>query len=211
MIETISTYSSPQGGNKNKKMAMVIAVILIVAALAGGIFMLRQPKKTEQTKIAVVENKEPSPTEKPKIDKNSVKIQVLNGTGTEGQAGIVVEALKKAGFNSDNIKTDNAKDFNNTVTNITAKDGFDDTAIEVKDALKTTFDEIKIDSSHLSKDSDFDIVVVTGGKKSDVTPTTTPTKSPTASPTSTTSTPSPTLTITPTPTATPTPTPTPKP
>lgn len=201
MIDTTSPYSNQQGRSKKKKIVVMISVVVIIAAFVGGILMIRQLKRTDQTKVTVIENKEPSPTEKPKIDKKSVKIQVLNGTGTPGQAGIAVEALKKAGYNPDNIKTANAKDFNNTVTTIAAKDGFDDVASDVKDALKTTFDEIKIDSTHLDKESEFDIVIVTGGKIfEEVTPTTTitPTQNPTPSPTSTTTTPTPTPTLSPT-------------
>lgn len=213
MVDPISFNSNQQGRSKKKKIAIIIGIVFVVAALVGGILMLRQPKKTDQTKVPVVEKKEPSPTEKPKIDKNSVKVQVLNGTGTPGQAGIVVEALKKAGYNPDNTKAANAKDFNNTVTTITAKDGFEDIASDVKDALKTVFDEINIDPSKLDEKSEFDIIVVTGGKKFEMTPTTTitPTQNPTPSPTSTTTTPTPTptptSTTTPTPTLSPTPTP----
>lgn len=204
MIDTISPYSYQQGGSKKKKTAIIVFIIA-VAAILGGMLFLQQSKNTEQTKVAVVVKKEPSPTEKPRIDRNSVKAQVLNGTGTPGQAGIVVEALKKAGYNSDNIKTANATDFNNTVTTITAKDGFDDVASDVKDALKTTFDEITIDSTHLDKGSEFDIVITTGGKIfEEPTPTT-----PIISPTNSTVSPTQSPTTTPTPTLTPTPTPTP--
>ena len=196
MIDTISSYSNQQGGSKKKKMAIIVFIV-IVAAILGGIFLIRQPKKTDQTKAPVSENKEISPTEKPKIDKNSVKVQVLNGTGTPGQAGTAVEALKKAGYNADNIKTANAEEFNNLVTTIMAKDGFDDIAIDIKDALNSTFDEIKIESTPLDKDSEFNIVITTGGKKfEEATPT--PAITTSQSPT-----PSPTTTLTPSPTPTP--------
>jgi len=202
MIDTTSPYLNQQRGSRKKKTAVIIGVVVLVAAVVGGILMTRQPKRTDQTEVSVVEKKEPSPTEKPKIDKKSVKIQVLNGTGTPGQAGIAVEALKKAGYNPDNIKTANAEEFNNTVTTITARAGFEDVASDVKDALKTVFDEINIDPSKLDEKSEFDIIVVTGGKKSEETPTTTitPTQNPTPSPTSTTTTPTPTPTLSPTPT-----------
>jgi hypothetical protein len=207
MIDTTSPYLNQQGGDKNKKIAAYIAIVVIIAALIVSIFIFRQPKKTDQVKVDIVEKKEPSPTEKPKIDKGSVKIQVLNGTGTSGQAGITVEALKKAGYSSDNIKTANAKDFNNTVTTISAKDSYDDVASDVKDALKTTFDEIEIDSTHLGKDSEFDVIVITGGKKIEATstPAITTSQSPTPSPTTAvvTATPTPTLTPTSSPTSTP--------
>lgn len=206
MVDPISLNSNQPGKSKKKKIAIIIAMVFVVVALVGGMLMLRQPKKTDQTKVAIVEKKEPSPTEKPKIDKNSVKFQVLNGTGTPGQAGIVVETLKKAGYNPDNIKTANAEEFNNTVTTITTRDSFDDVASDVKDTLKTTFDEIKIDSTHLDKDSEFDIVITTGGKKfEEATPTTSiisptnPSVSPTPSPITT------TPTLTPNPTSGPTP------
>lgn len=204
MVDATSPYLSQQRENKKKTPIIIIGAV-ILAVVVGGIIMSRQPKKTDQTVVSVVEKKgkEPSPTEGPKIDKKSVKIQVLNGTGTPGQAGDTVEALKKAGYNSDNIKTDNAEEFNNLTTTISARKGFEDVASDMKDALKETFDEIKIDSSPLEDGSEFDIVIVTGGKiYEDITPTVSATGSPTSSVTATpipTSTPSPTLTPTPTP------------
>jgi len=202
MIDTTLPYSNQQGGSKKNKITIIVFVV-IVAAILGGIFLLRQSKRMDQTKVTVAENKEPSPTEKPKIDKKSVKIQVLNGTGTPGQAGIAVEVLKKAEYNPDNIKTANADEFNNTITTISVKEGFDDIASDVEETLKTTFDEIKIDSTLLDKDSEFDIVITAGGKKFEE-PTATPSQSPTPEPTTeATTTPTPTLT----PTSSPTPTP----
>lgn len=191
MTDTTLPYSNQQGSSKKKK-TKIIGILLVLTVIIGGLFILRQPKKTDQTKVGVVENKEPSPTEKPKIDKKTVKIQVLNGTGTPGQAGTVVEALKEE-YNSDNIETGNAEEFNTTVTTITAKDGFNDVAKDIKDVLKATFDEINIDSTPLDKTSKFDIVVTTGGEKFEEKPTSipiTPTESPIPSPT-----PSPTPTL----------------
>ena len=203
-MDPTSSYLNPQSGNKNNKMAIAVGVVIILAVIIGGTFLLQKTKKTEPAKIAVVENKQPSPTEKPKIDKKSVKIQVLNGTGTPGQAGTAVEALKKAGYNPDNIKTTNAKDFDNTVTTITVRTGFEDTASDINDVLKSTFSEIKIETTQLDEKSEFDIVIVTGGKKfEEITPTTSITNSPTPNPTTT------TPTLTPSPTTTPSPTPTP--
>jgi flagellar basal body-associated protein FliL len=204
MIDTISPYSNQQGKSNKKKTAVVIAVVLILAALVGGIFMLRQSKKTSPTKVAVV-NQEPSPTEKPKIDKQTVKIQVLNGTGTPGQAGVAVADLVKAGYNLDNIKTANATDFNNTVTSLTARVGFEAIASDVSNALKTTFSEVSIETTPFDEKSGFDVIVITGGKKAEVTPTTTvaPSQNPSPSPTTTTTAP----TLTPNPTLSPTHTP----
>ena len=148
-----------------------------------------------QKEAVVVENKMPSPTPLPKIDKKTVKIQVQNGTGTPGQAGIVVKALEDAGYSSDNIKTGNADKFDNSTTSITARDNFEEIVNDIKEVLKSTFDKITVVSPNLDKDSEFDIVVVTGGKIFEsVTPTTSV---------------SPTPSLTTTPTTTPSPTPTP--
>ncbi|MFH0979561.1 MAG: LytR C-terminal domain-containing protein [Candidatus Roizmanbacteria bacterium] len=204
MIDPISYNPSEQPITMRKKNPSLIIMIIIILVLVSGFYIIKQSNKIKETKTTVAENKEPSPTEKPKIDKKSVKIQVLNGTGTPGQAGVAVEVLKKAGYNPDNIKTANADEFNNTITTIATKDGFADVASDIKDALKTTFDEIKIDSTLLDKDSEFDIVITTGGKKfEEATPT--PTLNPTSSPTSAATTPTSTPTLTPTSTPTPTP------
>jgi hypothetical protein len=206
MIDTASLYTNQPARTRKNNLPIVIGAVIAIVVLVGGFIMFRQSKKTVPPKVVVV-NKEPSPTQMPKIDKSTVKIQVQNGTGTPGQAGTAVDALKKAGYNSDNIQTANAKDFTSTVTTITARTGFEGTANDIKTSLKGVFTDINIDPAKLDTTSTFDIVIVTGGKKfeeptptkSAVSPTSTsvsPTESPTATPTSTL-----------TPTSSPTPTP----
>jgi len=207
MVDSISAYPSQQRTG-NKGLFFVVGLV-IIAALVGGFFMFKQPKKeSEQMKAAVTEKETPTPTAKPKIDKLSVKIQVLNGTGTPGQAGTVADALKKIGFDTDNIKASNAAEFNNTITTIASKEGFDDIAVDIKEGLKTVFEELKIDSTNISKDNDFDIIITTGGKKFEQATPTTSTSTVTPTVTNTSTTPSPTVTTTTTPTITVTPTPT---
>lgn len=202
-MDPISLNPTRQGGNKKTTIAIII--FLIAVAGVAGFFMLRQPEKKEQVKGAVVEKKviTPTPTEKPKIDKKSVRIEVLNGTGTPGQAAIVVDALEQVGYGADNIKAANADAFGDTITTITARDGFDDIASDIKSKLKESFSDVEIDSSHLAKDSEFDVSIVTGGKKfEEATPSAT--IAPTVSDETPTSTPSPTIdtTLTPNPTST---------
>lgn len=197
MVETVSPYPNPIPAKKNKsKLGLIIGAIVIIAAIVGSIFFFRQSKQTSNDQTNVTETNVPSPTVTPKIDKSTVKIQVQNGTGTPGQAGTAVEAIKQAGYNADNIKTANASDFNTTITTISAKAGFESVASDISNALKPTFTEIKIDSSPLDSTSEFDIVVITGGKIFE-------TATPAVNPTSSATTPSPTLTGTTTPTPTP--------
>ncbi len=181
-----------------KKNTAVIIVVVVVAALIGGLFILQQSKKNKQPQVPA-EKETPSPTEMPKIDKKDVKIEVLNGSGIAGQARIAADALKKAGFNPDNIKTDNAKDSDHKITTVAAKEGFDGVAQEAKDALAAVFDKVQTESSKLDKDNKFDIVVTTGGIPP--TPTTGPSASPSAIPTGPTTTPTPSSATTPTPTS----------
>ena len=208
MIDPTSSYSIQPEGSKKKKAPMIIVVIIIILALVGGYFMFRPTEEKDKSETAVVEKTSPTPTptEKPKIDKESVNIQVLNGTGTPGQAGIAVEALTKAGYNADNIKTGNAEEFDQTNTTVAYKDGFKDVADDIKETLKPTFANILIESTELDKDNEFDILITTGGKIFEEA-TSTPAPEPTVSsvsptPTSTSETPTvtPTLTLTPTPT-----------
>lgn len=205
MIDTAPTYlNNPPGGKKKNIAMIVVAFIILAAIIVGGIFLFRQSKKTDQTKVTFVEKKEPTPTEKPKIDKMTVKIQVVNGTGTPGQAGTVVEALKKAGYNPDNIKTANAKEFGTTVTTVSEKTGFEEISLDVKNSLNAVFSEINIDSTKLPDPSEFDIVILTGGKKvEDTSPTSTPSATPTTGSTAPTATSTPSPTLTPAPTTTP--------
>jgi len=194
MEETIAPYQNPQF-KKSKVNGTVWVVLFAIAVIViGGFVLSRQQKKVpEAKKDVVVEKKEPSPTAKPKIEKSSVKIQVVNGTGTPGQAGIVVKVLEGAGYSADNIKTDNAEKFTTLTTTITARTDFEEIVNDIKDVLKPTFEEVTVDSSNLNTDSEFDIVIVTGGKLFEVV---TATPSATITPSSS---PSPTVSITSTP------------
>lgn len=207
MQETVSqNFSAPSMSSPPqdapKKKPVVVIVIAIVLAVILGFYFFRQSNKSVENNTTVnptTAQEEPSPTEEPAVDKKTVKIQVQNGTGTPGQAGSAVDALKESGYEADNIKAVNAENFDTRTTTISAKTGFQTTAGDVKTALKDVFDEINIDSTNLDDASEFDIVVVTGGKKYE----------PTAAPTS--STEKPTGTVTPSPTLTTTPSPTPSP
>ncbi len=195
MEPTINSFPTQQ--KKNNVLPTIVVAVVLLSAIIGSYLILRQPKKTEEKKEAVVQTIEPTPTEKPKKDKALVKVQVVNGTGTPGQAGEVVKSLKDAGYSEDNIKTGNAEEFDNTATTIEARTDFEEIANDIRDVLKATFSEITIKSSKVDTESEFDIIIVTGGKIF-ATATPKPTE-PVATPTgSLTPTPTTQLTITPT-------------
>jgi cell division septation protein DedD len=196
-----SQLGKSSGSSDDKKLTIIVGVIIILVVGSISYFLLKKPKKTESPKtINQVENEiKPTPTEKPKIDKKTLKIQVLNGTGTPGQAGKVVTALKEAEFSPENIEAANAPSYDFTQTTIATKKEYEQVADEIKTTLKSLFDSIKIETSYLEADNKYDIIITTGGKKyEEATPTPTEAKTNSETPT-----PTPTLTSTPTPTPTP--------
>src|SRR3989338_5799732 len=122
---------------KKKKSPMIIVVAIVVIVLIAGFFILRPFQNSSQTEITPTPAEEPSPTEKPQIVKDKVRIQVVNGTGTPGQAGTALEALTEAGYNKDLIKTDNAEEYGTTPTTISARAGFEDVANDIKAGSST--------------------------------------------------------------------------
>ena len=46
-MDPTSSYLNPQSGNKNNKMAIAVGVVIILAVIIGGTFLLQKTKKTE--------------------------------------------------------------------------------------------------------------------------------------------------------------------
>jgi len=189
MEEPLSPY--PLLKKKNSSQWPILMVVIIGAVFIGGFVMSRQSKKeTVNSPIVTEITRTPSPTEMPKIDKKAVKIKVENGTGTPGQAGLVVKSLEEAGYETDNIKTGNAETYDHTDTSISSKESHDEIVKDIKGALKSTFEDITEGVSNLKSDDEFDVIIITGGKLF-------PTDAPLSSTTSATLTPSPSLSPTP--------------
>jgi len=170
MEETSFQYQTQQNNNNGLKKTIVVGMVFLLATIIG-ILIIRQPKKENVNKNIVVEKKElstPSPTEKPKKEKASVTIQVLNGSGITGQAGLVVKALQEAGYSPDNIKSGNADSTDNANTTISSRTDFEEIVINIKDVLKPMFPEIRDEILNLNsnKDSGFDVTIITGGNSS---------------------------------------------
>lgn len=95
------------------------------------------------------------------FDPAQYSIQVLNGTGTPGQAGQVQDLLNKAGFES--IDTANANTYDYQQTQISLHPDAADQLFEVlKDALSESFSASL--SAQLNPDSNYDAVITTGEK-----------------------------------------------
>lgn len=99
----------------------------------------------------------PTPTV---IPLGSLKIQVLNGSGTPGEASKIVNLLSKNNFNIQT--TGNAANFDFTQTQIQIKESVsNDVSALLISSLKNNY-PAKILSEKLPESSEFDIVITTG-------------------------------------------------
>lgn len=108
----------------------------------------------------VIETKTPTPTPSPTVDKKTLKIKVLNGTGIKGLAGEVKELLLEKGYSE--ILTGNAELFNVENTQIQIKD---DKKMALNLFLDNIKDRVAIDKKNISKlseDDSADIILIIG-------------------------------------------------
>ena len=174
MDNTTQDFTNQSPVTKKSKGPIVIIAVVVLVLLAVGIFLFKKNTSSKPAEVvgSATVAPTPSPTAAPAVDKMSVTIQVLNGTGTPGQASKVTASLKTAGYNADNMKTGNSPD-NAATSSIAAKAGFENVAADMKTVLAADFPDINVNTSPLDTSSDFDIVVTTGGtgpSPRDVTP-----------------------------------------
>ena len=100
----------------------------------------------------------PSPTPTPEIKKDTIKVKILNGSGTPGKAGDVKTVLKDKGYQD--IVTGNADTFDFIVTEIAVKKGSEYIATLVKSELADYAKDAKI--TVLGEKEQADIVVTVG-------------------------------------------------
>lgn len=99
-----------------------------------------------------------SPTVEPLIDKTSIKIQILNGSGVEGQAGKIGEILKRIGFS--NVTTANTDNLGQKTTITYSKLIPKNLLTDITDAIKNDFPSPVLQEA--TKSTEFDIIITTG-------------------------------------------------
>jgi hypothetical protein len=112
------TRKTGQGKTRNKKKLLwiVIVVIAMLGLAAGGYYILKEPEFKDND---VINNGElstpeyyeeptriPTPTQEP-IEREGVSMQILNGTGIEGEASYLQGRLRNLGY--EDIEVANAK------------------------------------------------------------------------------------------------------
>lgn len=166
--------SGGDGSKKKKIMVILLVVLLVIALAAGGLYfynMMAAKQKASQSaaKKQSAEQFKPdataTPTEAELADLAEYSVQVLNGSGTAGQAGVVEGLLEEAGFTD--ITTGNADEYSYTDTEITLKKGAPQSLYEaVEKALGSDYVVVQT-AEELDEESEYDVQVIVGSDSPD--------------------------------------------
>ncbi|OGM21601.1 hypothetical protein A2714_02095 [Candidatus Woesebacteria bacterium RIFCSPHIGHO2_01_FULL_38_9] len=164
-----SDDKDPQTGGKRSLKVRIIFFISIIFFLLGVLFFIRSnPFESNEefptptiTPTTSVEKVSPTPEAVEKtLDLSKFKVQVQNGTGTEGGADEVAGILETEGFTD--IETANADSFDYQETELRIKDAVPEEVIEIVEKALIGRYTLKVVETSLDASSDFDIVVIVG-------------------------------------------------
>ena len=200
-------YPIPAQKPKSKKTFAVILMALSLVLIGGGIFYFlgqkssneAEPSPTAEETFGVMTEDEATPTasaspEAVEVDKESIKIQIFNGTGIPKEASYLQGVLKELGYTK--IEAANSEKQDYETTEVTFAKSLDSSVVsEITAQLEKVYKSVKTSTS---SSSTVDVKIITGLRKG-ATPKASDTATSKASPTAT---PKATSTATPTPTST---------
>lgn len=153
-----------------------ILILLLILTILGmpvlGVYysFLRQKpaNESEKTKQKAMVAVEPTtePTASPAVEvlkKEELKIQILNGSGIEGEAAVAAQLLRDTGY-QENINTDNADSYDYQETVIKIKEEKIDYLEELKQNLESEYVVLE-NSERLDNDNSFDVIITIGSQK----------------------------------------------
>jgi hypothetical protein len=157
------SFPGSQPKAKKSKAPIIILVIVILALIIGGVwfFVFRSASESivtsNITPSPMVEHPSPTPTAEA-VNKDELKIEILNGTGIAGAAGDLRDELEGLGYSD--IEVGNASSQDYTAAEITFASSV---AGSVQDELVSELEKTykSVDSSTSSLD-EFDIQIITG-------------------------------------------------
>lgn len=168
-----------KGGGKKLLLVFVLALLIGGGSVAGFFYFFNPYKQTstsespDETPSAVTQET-PTPmvnegstasdsAKMEEVDASKLAVQILNGSGVGGQAGVVRDLLSKAGFVTFDVG--NATSYDYKTTDVQIKEGTSVKVFEkIKDALAEEGYTVAEDTA-LPEDSEYDVVIVVGSKK----------------------------------------------
>ncbi len=220
MDESVETHSQdypqrtpvsfPQPARPKKKVGVKIAILIVLLLLIGGVvwvligsenpFSGSTTTPTPTIALHELPTNTPSPTPQ-EVNKEDLKVSILNGTGVPGEAALLQKEFEKLGFKI--IETGNADNKNYTKTEVSFSTRVsDDVKTDITAKLQGLYTDVTVSDTI---PTGTDIKVITGLRKGQKSLSGSPTptigsKTPTPTVKATTGTPTGTSTKTPTPT-----------
>jgi hypothetical protein len=123
-------------------------------------FNMRLPTFIAKAKPTPIPTAAPTPTATPapEIKKDSIKVKILNGSGTSGKAGEVKTVIKEKGYQD--IVTGNAETFDYEITEIAVKKGNEYLATSLQADLAEYAKKAKV--TILAEKEQADVVITVG-------------------------------------------------
>lgn len=176
----MESFSQPQTKANTKLIAIIVTVVVVlIGMVVGGFFVYRNamseantppttpiveqmPIDTTATQSATTDEATSSATtpQTPEVDLSTLKVNVLNGSGTPGAAGKASDILEDAGFVS--IATGNADNYSYTDTIVRVKANQTDLYQTALTALQGSYSVSQ--GEVLPANSQYDLVVIVGSK-----------------------------------------------
>lgn len=162
-----SSFNQPAKNKNNGSKWVIIFIALLILGGAGIFFFTNNankpiPTPTPSFGVVPIENKATSTpiataTSVP-IKKDSITIEIQNGTGITGEAKLLQDKLKSLGYSE--ITVGNADSTDNTETTVTFKKTLAQSAQdELKKEMESFYKTVNIKTSSTQKT---DVVVITG-------------------------------------------------
>jgi len=153
-----------------KKVALLSLIVLLVAALIFGLsFLYKNAQNKEQDNSSQAELSTPTPAEDTAptvasipvvvLERADLVVRVLNGSGTPGVAGIAMEILEDAGYES--VSAGNANTYNYEETEISIKSEMEAYLSMLIEDLSADY-KIGTSAADLDEDSQYHAVVIIG-------------------------------------------------
>lgn len=187
-----SSFQTTAKAKSSSSKWIIIFIGLLILGGAGIFFFTKSsgeaiPTPTPSFGVVPIDEPEttPVPTKSPEpINRETISIEVLNGTGISGEAKLLSDKLKALGYSD--ITSGNASSTDNTETTVTfSKTLSQSVQDEIKKELDSFYKTVNVKTSSTQKS---DIVIITGlrgNQTAKPTSTATPKASASASPSAT--------------------------